>query len=503
MKTRLLVSLLLMALLLGVVQVTGAASRPTIVAFESSLKVITLPESEAGKTTTTLTWHTADMTDEYRLTLHAYVLDKWEMVFPQESVPLEASGARVVTIFQPLNFGPPTYLLSIISNGSNAIIDQRILTIPYDTGGVIEAPMIDSFTTDTEEINAAELQAGTVRVMVKWSVGNRVPASNLVFEQVLDDESSASVELPRLNLFVPSEGEGPVAPSYREGEENVTLRLRVIDVISGSVYAEKELVLPIVGEPTPEPPVTDPTPTPAPPPQPNTIMSFSATPGTVNPGAAVTLAWEVVGTGGVVIEQRVPNITTVETVVNAASPKGTALVYVPGYAAYSVQYTLYTADRSASREATVQVYCPTAFFFGAGDGCPTGPAREVGTVYQAFEGGFMVWRQDTNEIYVMFKDGSAAYFLESDYAGLPEAAVEEAPPLDRQIPVAGFGKVWANGPNVRSKLGWALDDEQGYNARIQSVASGREPRPQYAFYLTLPGSEVVGSGYGVWGYVGG
>ncbi len=502
MKTRLLVSLLLLTLLLGAVHVTGAASRPTIVAFESSLKMITLPDAEAGKTTTTLTWHTADMSDEYRLTLHAYVLDKWELVFPQESVPLEANGARVVTIFQPLNFGPPTYLLSIINNGSNAVIDQRILTIPYDTGSVTESPAIDSFTTETTEINAAELQAGTVRVMVKWSVTNRAPASNLVFEQVLEDGSAASVELPRLNLFVPSEGEGPVAPSYREGEENVTLRLRVIDVISGAVYAEEELVLPIVGEPTPEPPPAAPTPTPAPPPQSNSITSFSATPGTVNPGAAVTLAWEVVGTGGVVIEQRVPNITTVETVVNAAAPKGTALVYVPGYAAYSVQYTVYTADRSASRDAVVQVYCPIAFFFGAGDGCPTGPAKEVGTVYQAFEGGFMVWRQDTNEIYVMFKDGGAAYFLESDYANLPEATLEEAPPLDRQAPVEGFGKVWANGPNVRAKLGWALDDEQGYTSRIQAVAPGRQPRPQYAFYLTLPGSEVVGSGYGTWGYVG-
>ncbi len=503
MKTRLLVSFLLIALVLGVVQVTRAASRPTIVAFESSLKMITLPDAEAGKTTTTLTWHTADMTDEYRLTLHAYVLDKWELVFPQESVPLEANGARVVTIFQPLNFGPPTYLLSIISKGSNAIIDQRILTIPYDTGSVTEPPAIAEFTTDTTEIDAAALQAGTVRVMVKWSVSDRAPASNLVFEQVLADGSAASVELPRLNLYVPSDGEGPVAPSYREGDEEVILRVRVIDVISGTVYAEDELTLPVVGEAAPEPEPEAPTPTPVPVPQSNTITAFTATPNTVNPGAAVTLAWEVVGTGGVVIEQRVPNITTVETVVNAASPKGTALVYVPGYAAYSVQYTLYTADRSASRDATVAVYCPTAFFFGAGDGCPTGAAKQVGAVYQAFEGGFMLWRQDTNEIYVMFKDGSASYFLESDYASLAEATIEEAPPLDRQVPVEGFGKVWANGPGVRAKLGWALDDEQGYTARIQTVASGREPRPQYAFYLTLPGGEVVGSGYGAWGYVGG
>jgi hypothetical protein len=29
------------------------------------------------------------------------------------------------------------------------------------------------------------------------------------------------------------------------------------------------------------------------------------------------------------------------------------------------------------------------------------------------------------------------------------------------------------------------------------------PRPQFAFYITLPGGEVVGSGYGAWRIVAG
>jgi hypothetical protein len=323
---------------------------------------------------------------------------------------------------------------------------------------------------------------------------------------VLADGSAVSVELPRLNLWIPSQAQGPVAPIYEEGADKVTLRLRVMDMVAMSVLAEQSLDIPITGAVAAEPAAggEGETPVPEPPTAPpaTSVVTFTATPTTINPGAAVTLTWEVQGTGGVTIEQSVPNVGVVSTVVNAQSPKGSAEVYLPDYAAYSVTFTLKTADGKSTAQAQVQVYCPYTFFFGQADGCPTGAAFTVGASYQPFENGSMVWRSDTNEIYVFYNDGTAAYFVERDYAGLPEAQVSEMPPLDREVPGSGFGKVWANAPGVRAKLGWALESEAGYTATIQGVALTRNPRPPFAFFITLPDGSVVGSGFGTWQKVG-
>ncbi len=430
-----------------------------------------------------------------------YILDGWKPVFPADSVPLDPTGSRDVTIQPSLTFGPPTYLLSIVGVKSNAIVDQRIVTIPYAApDDATVSPTIEIFMANVDNLDGTQLAAGSQPVTVSWSVAHRVPTSNLVFEQVLPDGSAVSVELPRPYVWVPSTAEGPLAPVYPVGGSQVTLRLRVVDLISGDLYDEQLLTLPLVNLPA-VPPAVTPVPTATPIPTataPSEIASFTASPTTVNPGSAITLAWEVRGTGGVTIEQTIPGIPGSQVVVTAQSPKGSAEVYLPDAAAYNVTFTLYPVSRASNAQVTVLIYCPVTFFFGQGDGCPTGPALDVGASYQEFENGVMIWRQDTNEIYVLYTDGTASYFLQQDYALLPDAVIADAPPLDRQIPGGGFGKVWGNAPAVRAKLGWALSDEQGFTTRVQGVAQARDPRPEFAFYLTLPGGEVIGSGYGLW-----
>jgi hypothetical protein len=501
MKTKGLVLLLLIVALIGGVQAAGAAPHPSIITFDSSLSAITVAQAEAGTTTTTLTWMVAGMTDEYRLRLHTYMLDRWDPVFPADSVPLEPAGSRAVTIYHPLNFGPPTFLLSIQHLPSNSVVDQRILTIPYDQSGSAP-PRIDLLQTNVESVEAVALQNKTAQIMLSWSVVDRSPTSNLLVEQILADGSAVSVELPRLNLWIPSAAQGPAAPVYEAGASVLLLRLRLIDVVTGTTLDEKGLEIPIAGVATVPPVVSEPPPAaPTVPPSPipsanSTIVSFVAVPPTVNPGSAVTLTWEVIGTGGVTIEQSVPNVAAVSTVVTAQSPKGSAQVYLPDYAAYSVMFTLKAANGVA--QAQVKVHCPYTFFFGDADGCPTGAPFEIGASYQLFENGAMIWRSDTNEVYVHYNDGTAAYFVENDYAALPEVQTDDMPPLDREAPGSGFGKVWANAPGVREKLGWALAGEAGYTTTLQGVALTRDPRPAFAFYFTLPDGSVIGSGFGRW-----
>ncbi|MBN1202171.1 MAG: hypothetical protein JXJ20_09975 [Anaerolineae bacterium] len=512
MKTRYFAVIVVLALCIGGLATVSAAPTPTIITFESSLKSITVNNAESGDLTTTLTWHTVGLTTGYRLALSSYQQNQWVPVFGPSSVPLEPKGARVVTIRHPLNFGPPTFLLSI-EDGSSRIVEQRTLTIPYAPDPDVPEPVIDALEADTDSLDADALAAGQAIVTLTWDVDGRLAGSNLVFEQVLSDNSAVSVELPRSNLWIPSSGHGPVAPILEQGADAVTLRLQVIDVVSGNVYDEQELVLDIIGAV----PVTEAAghgaaeetgatqPAPVPPPG-NLITSFTTTPTTVNPGAPVSLAWEVQGTGGVTIEQTVPGIGAVETVVTAQSPQGSATVYLPDYAAYSVTYTLWTANRSASAQVVVSVHCPYAFFFGQGDGCPSTPAREVQAAYQPFEGGYMIWRGDTQEVYVHYDDGeyrngSAAYYLEATYEGMAESSPEKTPPLDRHAPIRGFGRVWTNAPGVADKLGWGLAPEEGYMMTIQQVAMTREPRPEFMIYLTLPDGSVVGSGFGRWQFI--
>ena len=506
MKNRLfVVGLVAIALVLGAFQVAAAQPRPAIVTFESSLAEITVEDAESGMVSTTLDWHTVGMTDEYRLTLHYYLLDNWEPVVPDDGVPLAAVDSRSVTVRHPLNFGPPTFLLSIVRAEANSIVAQRIITIPYAVNAT--APVIDTFEADVETVDATALEAGEAQVMVKWQVTARPATANLVFEQVFDDETGQSVELPRNYMWIPSMGEGPVVPVAGENVgDSVVLRLRIVDAVTAQVYAEQRISLLIAGtggqEAETEAEVetdaaADAEQEPATETEPTTsnIATFTASPDLVNPGAAVTLAWEVRGVGGVAIDRVVPGHEA-ETVVNAQSPQGTATVYLPDYAAYNANFVLRSGDEQAT--VGVQVNCQLTFFFGQADGCPTRNVFDASATYQAFENGYMVWRADTNEIYVHYSDSSAAYFLEASYAGFEDAVLEEMPPLDRFAPESGFGKVWANAPGVREKLGWALAPEQSYQVRIQPVATTREPRPEFVLYMTQPDGQVVGTGYGYW-----
>lgn len=510
MMIRVLGVLIAAALALGGVGPTPAraqTSQPAILAFESSLESITLDEAEAGAQTSELSWYTANMSEGYRLRLLTYRRSAWEPVFGDESVPLEPVGSRVVTVEHPLTFAPPTYLLSIV-DAQQRVIDQRTLTIPYKAAS--GSPVIERFAADVASVDAGALSSGTALVQVSWQVARRAPGSNLVFEQVFEDGSAQSVELPRQFLWVPSAGEGPVQPVVPLNPGSpVRLRLKVVDLISGAIYDEETLSLEVIGFAV-RPPLT-PTPFPPPPgpvvppvaPASAQIISFTASPTTVNPGAAVTLSWQIQGTGGVTISQSIPNGGDPITVVNAQSPQGSATVYVPDRAAYSVDYTLFTAQ-GAAETRTVRVHCPVTFFFGEADGCPASEPLEIPGALQEFEGGRMVWRGDTHEIYVFYDDspgatsGTTGYFLEASYSALPGPSLTDAPPLDRTVPAHGFGQVWANAPGVRDRLGWALAPEQPVTLTVQPVALTRIPPPEFALYLRLPDGSVIGTGGNRW-----
>jgi len=92
-------------------------------------------------------------------------------------------------------------------------------------------------------------------------------------------------------------------------------------------------------------------------------------------------------------------------------------------------------------------------------GCPLAPEDATYAAYQPFEHGFMLWRDDTDEIYVFYANGDWARYIDVWHEGMPERAEILTPPGGRQQPKRGFGSVWLRRPEVRRGLGWAWAEE--------------------------------------------
>jgi hypothetical protein len=262
MRKHSLMFLLLVVLLITVSAASAQTGQriPAIVQFTSGTPSFTVTELEAGTAQTVLAWHIINIANQ-RITLESYSLSGWQSLLGEDET-LPPVGTREVAVAHPLTFGTPTYRLAVVDDDEGRVVSEQYLTIPYTEAA--EAPTIEQFTTDTTELNSAELIQRSARALVRWSVTGRTPTSNLLFEQVLSPEDVISVELPREFLWVPSQGQGEVAPDVPLAlEAGVVLRLTVIDVITGTIYDQAEITVPVTGAELSLPPAAAPK-TPAP-----------------------------------------------------------------------------------------------------------------------------------------------------------------------------------------------------------------------------------------------
>ncbi len=105
-------------------------------------------------------------------------------------------------------------------------------------------------------------------------------------------------------------------------------------------------------------------------------------------------------------------------------------------------------------------------------GCPTtAGAAAINTAYAPFEGGQMLWRGDTDTIYVLYNDGRwESYPNEWEQSSQEFSCGEESSP---PTPKRGFGRVWCDHPAVRDALGAVTADEIGDAASaVQDFANG-------------------------------
>jgi hypothetical protein len=88
----------------------------------------------------------------------------------------------------------------------------------------------------------------------------------------------------------------------------------------------------------------------------------------------------------------------------------------------------------------------------------------VFTAEQSFERGFMFWRQDTRQIYVLVNGGPWQVFPDTWTSDQPQYSCPDvAPSKSPPTPLHGFGKVWCErlgGPSAA--IGWATRQELGF-----------------------------------------
>ena len=483
---------------------------PTILSFAVDVEEITLADAEAGETLARLTWQTVGVQAGHRLVLTAYRVNRWEPLLPPDAEPLPATGGYDFTIQHALTFSPPMISL-VIADAFGQALDQRIVIIPYAPPDKTVPLNIDSFRTDVTELDAAALAAGTARVPVTWEVSGRQPTMHLVFEQVLESGSAASVELPRPNLWIPSRGEGVLAPLPTASGQTVRLRLRVVDIRDGTTLAVSALSpLPVVQRALP--PAVPAAPV-SPPPQGGTstgtftspsqplsqgrnvapveVALFVVTPEIIPRGGLVTVSWDVRNATELGIWLVEPGGRLTQFAPNPA-PQGSWTVAVPSSYVDAATFMLFARDAAGTQvQETVvaDVICPYVYFFdtrGQTLTCPLEAAATVQAAYQEFERGAMIWRADTSDIYVLYRETGLVNRYRDTWRGEP-VVYDETPPPGLIKPDRGFGRVWVDNPQVRAGLGWATSFEQGYTMLHQRSGDLKYSR----LYLTLPNGTIL------------
>jgi hypothetical protein len=118
-----------------------------------------------------------------------------------------------------------------------------------------------------------------------------------------------------------------------------------------------------------------------------------------------------------------------------------------------------------------------------GSFCP-GPVLTVAAVGQDFEGG-RAYRyaadpaytaDQRGTVYVIYNDGEWLTFPDGWDAGQPSSDASLIPPEGRYQPVESIGKAWRENPEVRSRLGWALEPQSAFQGHVQ-VYSQQEGVP--------------------------
>lgn len=204
-----------------------------------------------------VTWATANRPSTANLVFEQVLADNRvvNVELPRDNPWVASSGNGVVAPFPPGGNATQVSLrVRLVDLLTQNTLSQRDLTLPIGDAPVAK-PTITAFTSTTTTVGTAALTNRTARIPVSWAVDNRPNNSNLVFEEVLADNTAVNVELPRQNPYVASSGNGVVAPIPPGGTNTTTfkIRVRLIDLGTQNALDQRELTINIDSSPGPTP----------------------------------------------------------------------------------------------------------------------------------------------------------------------------------------------------------------------------------------------------------
>ena len=106
-------------------------------------------------------------------------------------------------------------------------------------------------------------------------------------------------------------------------------------------------------------------------------------------------------------------------------------------------------------------------------GCAVNQPHTTWVAEEHFERGLMFWRKDIDLMAVLYNKGVWAPYQNTWHEGDPEHSCPDSAPAESPpTPIRGFGKIWCTYEPVRSELGWATDNERGYDTTVQDFEHG-------------------------------
>lgn len=229
------------------------ALEPRITAFSTPAESVTRQALDARNARVLVAWATEDRPFIANLVFEQ-VLPDGDVInveLPRANPWVNSAGDGIAAPILPPNSSETAITLQVrlINLLSGTEYDRRTLKLPIVDGdsasGSTEKPALVHFGAALPEpISSAALHAGTLRIPVSWQAVNRPVTATLVFEQRKHDGTWVNVELPRDTPWVNSADSGMVAPVVPgEKPDDLLLRVRLVDLLLGRVYDQRELVL--------------------------------------------------------------------------------------------------------------------------------------------------------------------------------------------------------------------------------------------------------------------
>ncbi|MBN1975842.1 MAG: hypothetical protein JW918_00445 [Anaerolineae bacterium] len=109
-------------------------------------------------------------------------------------------------------------------------------------------------------------------------------------------------------------------------------------------------------------------------------------------------------------------------------------------------------------------------------GCARDVSQAVEGAKQAFEGGMMIWRGETDQIIVLYSNSEWALYdgtwKEGDPYIHPDCESMIPPTTSLYLPVRSFGKLWCTNEPARERLDWATEKEREWAGMVQEFQGG-------------------------------